>query len=96
MHDEFIAYLPRTFSFDDASDTDETSNKNDEACDAPAASPEAILIERVRMFEDEILRDDDNSDEYSDCDNIEVVSNCDDIQVVSPSPISNTMAISSA
>ena len=43
-----------------------------------------------------MLRDDANSYKYSDGDDIEVVSNCDNIQVVSPSPISNTMAVSSA
>ena len=48
------------------------------------------------MFSGEMLRDDANSDKYSDGDNIEVVSNCDDIQVVSPSPIYNKMAVSSA
>ena len=45
------------------------------------------------MFADEMLRDDANSDEYSDGDNIEVVSNCDNIQVVSPPPSSNTMSV---
>ena len=89
-------YLPRTFPFGDASGTDEPSSTNDEACDAPTASPESIVLERVRMFADKILRDDDNSDEGSDGDDIEVVSNCDSIQVVSLSPISNTMVVSYA
>ena len=89
-------YLPRTFSFGDASGTAEPSNTNDEAFDFPAASPEVILLERVRMFADKMLRYDANSDKDSDGDNIEVVSNCDYIQFVSPSPISNTMAVSSA
>ena len=89
-------YLPRKFSFGDASGTTEPRNTNDEACDAPAASPETIVLEQVRMFADEMLRNDANSDEDSDGDNIEFVSNCDEIQVVSPSPISNTMAVSSA
>ena len=48
------------------------------------------------MFADEMLRDYVNSDKDSDGDNTEVVYNCDDIQVVSPSPISNTMSVSSA
>ena len=48
------------------------------------------------MFAEKNLRDDTNRDEDSDGDYIEVVSNCDDIQVVSLSPISNTMAVSSA
>ena len=43
-----------------------------------------------------MLRDDANSNEYSDGDNIQVVSNCDYIQVVSPSTISNTMSVLSA
>ena len=42
LRDEFIAYIPRTFSFGDASGTTERSNKKNEACDALAASPEAI------------------------------------------------------
>ena len=72
------------------------AKKNHEDCHAHTASPEAMVLEQVRMFAEEILRDDANSDKDSDGDNIEVVSNCDDIQVVSPSPISNTMAVSSA
>ena len=48
------------------------------------------------MFSDKILSDDANSDIYSDGENIEVASNWDEIQVVSPSPISNTMDVSSA
>ena len=52
LRGEFIAYLPRTFSFVDASGAVEPSNTNDEACDTPAASPEAIVIELVRMFAD--------------------------------------------
>ena len=52
LRDGFIAYLPRTFSFGDASGTAEPSNTNDEACDAPSASPEAIVLEQVRMFAD--------------------------------------------
>ena len=83
------------FSFGDASGTTEPSNKNDKACDDPSASPEAIVIERVRIFSDKILRYVANSDKYSDGEDIEVLSNCDEIQVVSPPPIYNTMAISS-
>ena len=45
LRDEFIAYPPRTFSFGDASGTTEPSNTNDEACDAPSASPEAVVRE---------------------------------------------------
>ena len=45
LRDEFIAYLPRTFYFGDASGTFEPRNTNYEACDAPTASPEAILLE---------------------------------------------------
>ena len=96
MRDEFIAYLPRTFSFGYASGTAETSITNYEACDAPASSTEAIVFELVRMFAEEILIDEANSAEDSYGEDIEVVSNCDDIQFVSPSPISNTMAVSSA
>ena len=43
-----------------------------------------------------MLRDDANINEDIDGDNIQVVSNYDNIQVVSTSPISNTMAVSSA
>ena len=93
LRDKFIAYLPIKFSFGDASGTYEPSNTHDEACDAPSASPEDIVLEQVMMFADEILRDDTNGDKYSDGDDIEVVSNCGDIQVVSPSPISITMAV---
>ena len=52
LWDKFIAYLPRTFFFGDASGTAELSNTNDEACDAPATSPEAIVLELVRMAAD--------------------------------------------
>ena len=48
------------------------------------------------MFADKILRYHANSDEDSDGNYIEVVSNCEGLQVFSPSPISNTMAVSSA
>ena len=92
---KLIEYLPRTFPFGDAGGTTEPSYTNDEAWDAPAASPEAIVLGRVRMFAGEMRRDDANRNKYSDSDDIEVVSNCDDIQVVSPSPISNTMSVSS-
>ena len=44
LRDKLMAYLPRTFPFGDASGTAEPSNTNDEACDAPAASPEAIVL----------------------------------------------------
>ena len=47
LRDELIAYLPRTFSFGDASGTAEPSNKNDEACDAPAASPENVFLKKL-------------------------------------------------
>ena len=96
LRDKFIPYLTKTFSSGDASGTAEPRNTNDEACDAPAASPEAVVLEQVRMFAEKILGDDSNSDEDIDGENIEAVSNCDDIQVVSPSQISITMAISSA
>ena len=93
LWDKFIAYLPITIYFGDASVTAETSNRSDETCDATAASPNAIVIEWVRIFEDEMMRYGANSNEYSYGDDIEVVSNCDDIQVVSPSPIYNTMSV---
>ena len=96
MRDEFIGYLPITFSFCDASGTAEPTNTNYEAFDAPTASPEAIVLEQVRIFSDEMLRYDAYIDEYSDGDDIEVVSNCDNIQVVSPPPIYNKMDFSSA
>ena len=83
LRDKLIAYIPITFSFGDASGTAEPSNTNYEACDTPAASSEVIVIGQVRMFADEILRDDANSDEDIDGDYIYVVSNCDNIQVVS-------------
>ena len=44
LRDEFIAYLPRTFSFDDATGTADAGNTDEEAGDAPAASPEAIVL----------------------------------------------------
>ena len=72
MRDEFIAYLPRTFYFGDTSGTAEPSNTNDEDRDASAASPEAIVLELVRMFAEKMLIDDDNSDKDIDGDNIEV------------------------
>ena len=70
LRDKFFAYLPRMFSFGDACGTAEPGNTNYEACDSLATSPESIVIEQVRMFADEMLRDDANSDEYSDSDNI--------------------------
>ena len=60
LREKFIAYLPRTFSFGDTSGTAEPSNTNDEACDAPVALTEAIMLELVRMFADKMLRDDAN------------------------------------
>ena len=50
LQEEFISYLPRTFSFGDSSVTAEPSNTSDESCGAPAASPESIVLERVRIF----------------------------------------------
>ena len=67
---KFIAYITKTYSFGDASGTAEPSNKNDEACDAPYATTEEIVLEQVRMFADKFLRDKANSDEYSDGDDI--------------------------
>ena len=83
LWDKFIAYITRTFSFGDASGTAESRNTNNEVCDAPIDSPEEILLERVSMFADKMLRDDANSNKDSDGEDIEVVSNCDGIQVVS-------------
>ena len=94
LRDEFIAYLPRKVSFGDASGNAEPSNINDEARDAPATSPETIVLEQVRIFAEKILRDDAKSDEDSDGENIEVVSNCDNIQIVSPSLSSSLLASS--
>ena len=45
LREKFIAYLPITIYFGDASVTAETSNRSDETCDATAASPNAIVIE---------------------------------------------------
>ena len=50
LQEEFIAYLPITFYFGDASGTAEPSNTKYEACDAPTTSPEAIVLEQFRMF----------------------------------------------
>ena len=61
LREEFIAYLQKK-SFGDASGTAKPINKNDEARDDPSASPEAIVLERVRMFAEEMPRDDANSD----------------------------------
>ena len=70
LGDEFIMYLPRTFSFGDASGTAEPSNINYEVLDDPTASSEAIVLERVKMFVEKILRDDANRNEDSDGDGI--------------------------
>ena len=87
MREEFIAYLPKTFSFGETNGTADAYNTDAGSCDAPTASPEAILFERVKSFSNKMQTNGETDDE----DNYD-----DDVEDVSPSQLPHPTAISPA
>ena len=71
--DEFIAYLPNTFSFDDIGGNASADVGSGEADDGPVASPATIVLERVKNFASDMMSDRAKGEEDSNNNDVEVV-----------------------
>ena len=74
LREEFIAYLPKQFSFGKTNGNADAYNTDAGACDAPIALPEAIVFGRVKSFANEMQTNGERDDEDNDDYNVEDVS----------------------
>ena len=71
MRNEFIAFLPRTFSFDGASGTGSADDEINHD-DLPDSTPEEIVLEQVRVFARSMLGEDGAENEVEVDDDVEI------------------------
>ena len=66
LKDEYIKYQAKIFVYNSRCGTGKADAEEDTGCGVPDASPEEIVLERVKTFAGAMLKSDEDSDDEDD------------------------------